>query len=155
MRPTSDELIVGMRNVLEDVLIPELQSDWAQAMGTQMALMLQHLEGRETREPDFLAGENAKLEGVLAKANDALGGDAVAVPERPAAEGLEGLREHNETLREAITSAIPAADGQGEDGRTDLPADRLGITDALMEINLAQAEFWQPIGFTYPGRQRR
>ncbi|MCY3882402.1 MAG: hypothetical protein OXG61_09810 [Chloroflexi bacterium] len=155
MRPTSDELIVGMRNVLEDVLIPELQSDWAQAMGTQMALMLQHLEGRETREPDFLAGENAKLEGVLAKANDALGGEAVAVPKRPADEGLEGLREHNEALREAITSAIHAAYGQGEYGFNDLPADRLGITDDLMEIATRQAEFWQPIGFTYPGRQRR
>ncbi|MYA53340.1 MAG: hypothetical protein F4X89_07675 [Dehalococcoidia bacterium] len=155
MRPTSDELIVGMRNVLEDVLIPELQSDWAQAMGTQMALMLQHLEGRETREPDFLAGENAKLEGVLAKANDALGGEAVAVPKRPADEGLEGLGEHNEALREAITSAIHAAYGQGEYGFNDLPADRLGITDDLMEIATRQAEFWQPIGFTYPGRQRR
>lgn len=155
MRPTSDELIVGMRNVLEDVLMPELQSDWAQTMGTQMALMLQHLEGRDAREPDFLRGENTKLEGVLAKANESLGADAVAAPERPADEGLEGLREHNEALREAITSAIHAAYGQGEYGFNDLPADRLGITDALMEINLAQAEFWQPIGFTYPGRQRR
>lgn len=155
MRPTSDELIVGIRNVLEDVLVPELQSDWAQTMGTQMALMLQHLEGRAEREPAFMAEENAKLEGVLTKANASLGGDAVAAPERPADQGLEGLREHNEALREAITSAIHAAYEQGEYGFNDLPADRLGITDALMEINLAQAEFWQPIGFTYPGRQRR
>ena len=155
MRPTSDELIVGMRNVLEDVLIPELQSDWAQAMGTQMALMLQHLEGRAEREPAFLAGENARLEGLLAQANDALGADAVPAPAPPADEGLEGLREHNEALREAITSAIHAAYEQGEYGFNDLPADRLGITEALMEINQAQAEFWQPIGFSYPGRQRR
>ena len=155
MRPTSDELIVGIRNVLEDVLMPELQSDWAQTMGAQMALMLQHLEGRAEREPAFLAGENGKLEGVLAKANEALGEAAVAVPRRPAAETLEALREHNEALREAITAAIHAAYEQGEYGFNDLPADRLGITDALMEINTGQAAFWQPIGFSYPGRQRR
>ncbi len=154
MRPTTDELIVGMRNVLEDVLIPELQSDWAKAMGTQMALMLQHLEGRAEREPGFLAGENAKLEDVLAKANGALGEDAVAVPEAPAGESLEGLREHNAALREAITAAIHAAYAQGEYGFNDLPADRLGITNALMEINQEQAQFWQPIGFSYPGRRR-
>ena len=155
MRPTSDELIVGMRNVLEDVLIPELQSDWARAMGTQMALMLQHLEGRAEREPDFLAGENARLEGVLAKANASLGEDAVAAPARPGDGGLEGLRAHNEALRQAITDAIHAAYDQGEYGFNDLPSDRLGITDELMEIANRQAEFWQPIGFTYPGRQRR
>ena len=79
MRPTTDELLVGMRNVLEDVLVPELESDWAQTMGTQMALMLQHLEGRGEREPRFMAEENAKLEDVLAKANGALGEEAVAV----------------------------------------------------------------------------
>lgn len=155
MRPTSDELIVGMRNVLEDVLIPELQSDWARAMGTQMALMLQHLEGRAEREPDFLAGENARLEGVLATANASLGEDAVAAPSRPAEGGLEGLRAHNAALRQAITDAIHAAYDQGEYGFNDLPADRLGITDELMEIANRQAEFWQPIGFSYPGRPRR
>ena len=155
MRPTTDELIVGIQNVLEDVLMPELQSDWAQTMGAQMALMLQHLEGRAEREPVFLAGENGKLEGVLAKANDALGEDAVAVPEPPAGETLEALRDHNEALREAITAAIHAAYEQGDYGFNDLPADRLGITDALMEINTEQAAFWQPIGFSYPGRQRR
>ena len=80
MRPTTDELIVGMRNVLEDVLVPELESDWAQTMGTQMALMLQHIEGRAEREPRFMAEENAKLEDVLAKANGALGEEAVAHP---------------------------------------------------------------------------
>ena len=154
MRPTTEELIVGMRNVLEDVLVPELQSDWAQAMGTQMALMLQHLEGRAEREPRFMAGENAKLEGVLAKANGALGEEAVAVPERAAEETLETLREHNAALREAITAAIEAAYEQGEYGFDELPADRLGITATLMEINLAQAAFWQPIGFSYPGRRR-
>ena len=155
MRPTTDELIAGMRNVLEDVLIPELQSDWAQAMGAQMALMLQHVEGRAEREPGFLAGENAKLEGALAQANAALGADAVAVPARPAGETLEALRDHNAALREAITAAIHAAYAQGEYGFGDLPADRLGIAETLLEINTAQVQFWQPIGFTYPGRQRR
>ena len=154
MRPTSDELIVGIRNVLEDVLMPELQSDWAQTMGAQMALMLQHLEGRGEREPAFLRGENAKLEGVLAQANEVLGDAAVSVPEG-SGDDLDALRDYNTALREAITAAIHAAYAQGEYGFHDLPADRLGITDALMEINLAQAEFWQPIGFTYPGRQRR
>ena len=154
MRPTSDELIVGIRNVLEDVLMPELQSDWAQTMGAQMALMLQHLEGRGEREPAFLRGENAKLEGVLAQANEVLGDAAVPVPE-VAGDDLDALRDYNTALREAITAAIHAAYAQGEYGFHDLPADRLGITEALMEINLAQAEFWQPIGFTYPGRQRR
>ena len=154
MRPTSDELIVGIRNVLEDVLMPELQSDWAQTMGAQMALMLQHLEGRGEREPAFLRGENAKLEGVLAQANEVLGDAAVPVPEE-AGDDLDALRGYNTALREAITAAIHAAYAEGEYGFHDLPADRLGITEALMEINLAQAEFWQPIGFTYPGRQRR
>ena len=154
MRPTSDELIVGIRNVLEDVLMPELQSDWAKTMGTQMALMLQHLEGRAEREPAFLAGENAQLEDVLVKANGGLGEEAVAAPAAPDGESLEALREHNAALREAITAAIHAAYAQGEYGFHDLPADRLGITDALMEINLAQAAFWQPIGFSYPGRRR-
>ena len=154
MRPTSDELIVGIRNVLEDVLMPELQSDWAQTMGAQMALMLQHLEGRGEREPAFLRGENAKLEGVLARANEALGDAAVPVP-AGTGDDLEALRDHNTALREAITGAIEAAYGQGEYVFHDLPADRLGITEALLEINLAQAEFWQPIGFSYPGRQRR
>ena len=154
MRPTTDELLVGMRNVLEDVLVPELESDWAQTMGTQMALMLQHLEGRGEREPRFMAEENAKLEDVLAKANGGLGEEAVAVPEQPAEGTLEALREHNAALREAITAAIHAAYAQGEYGFNDLPADRLGITETLMEINLAQAAFWQPIGFAYPGRRR-
>ncbi len=154
VRPTTDELIVGIRNVLEDVLVPELQSDWAQAMGTQMALMLQHLEGREEREPNFLAEENSKLEEVLGKANTALGSAAIAAPKKPTEESLEGLRKHNENLREAITVAIQVAYDQGEYGFTDLPSDRLGITDALMEINLAQATFWEPIGFTYAGRKR-
>ncbi len=155
MRPTTDELIAGMRNVLEDVLIPELQSDWAQAMGAQMALMLQHVEGRAEREPGFLAGENAKLEGALATANAALGADAVAVPARAGGETLEALRERNAALREAISAAIHAAYGQGEYGFGDLPADRLGIAETLLEVNAAQAQFWQPIGFSYPGRQRR
>lgn len=154
MRPTTDELIVGMRNVLEDVLMPELQSDWAKTMGAQMALMLQHLEGRAEREPAFLAGENAQLEEVLAKANGALGESSVAAPQGPEDEGLEELRERNAALREAITAAIDVAYGQGKYGFNDLPADRLGITEALMEINLAQAAFWQPIGFSYPGRRR-
>ena len=79
----------------------------------------------------------------------------MAAPARPAEAGLEGLRGHNEALRQAITDAIHAAYDQGEYGFNDLPADRLGITDALMEINTRQAEFWQPIGFSYPGRQRR
>lgn len=155
MRPTTDELIVGMRNVLEDVLIPELQSDWAQTMGTQMALMLRHVEGRAEREPVFLREENGKLEAVLAKANDGLGGDAVAPPESPAAETLEDLRGYNAALREAITAAIHAAYEQGEYGFNDLPADRLAISEALLEINTAQAQFWQPIGFSYPNRPRR
>ncbi len=155
VRPTSDELIAGMRHVLEDVLIPELQSDWAQAMGTQMALMLEHLEGRTEREPAFLAAENGKLEGALATANEALGERAVGVPERPAGAGLEELRGYNGALREAITAAIKAAYAQGEYGFNDLPADRLGITEALLEINQAQTAFWQPIGFSYPGRPRR
>ena len=154
MRPTTDELIVGIRNVLEDVLMPELESDWAQTMSAQMALMLQHIEGRAEREPRFMAEENGKLEGVLAQANGALGEAAVAVPERPAEETLEALREHNGALREAITAAIEAAYAQGEYGFNDLPADRLGITETLMKINLAQAQFWQPIGFSYPGRRR-
>ena len=135
--------------------MPELQSDWAQTMGAQMALMLQHLEGRAEREPAFVAAENGKLEDVLARANASLGGRAVAVPEKPAGAGLDGLREHNAALREAITAAIDAAWGEGEYGFRDLPADRLGITAALLEINQAQAEFWQPIGFSYPGRPRR
>lgn len=154
MRPTTDELIVGIRNVLEDVLIPELQSDWAQAMGTQMALMLEHLEGREEREPDFLVEENSKLEEVLDKANGVLGAAAITAPEKPTEESLETLREHNESLREAITAAIQAAYDQGEYGFRDLPSDRLGITAALMEINLAQTAFWEPIGFTYAERRR-
>ena len=154
MRPTSDELIVGMRNVLEDVLIPELESDWARTMGAQMALMLQHLEGRTAREPVFLAEENARLEAALADANAALGEDAVAVPEAPAGEDVEALRDRNAALREAVSAAIDAAWAQGGYGFGDLPADRLGITEALLEINAAQAAFWQPIGFSYPGRRK-
>lgn len=155
MRPTTDELIVGMRNVLEDVLLPELQSDWAQTMGTQMALMLRHVEGRAEREPVYLREENGKLEAVLAKANEGLGGDAVEAPDAPAGESLEELREYNGALRGAITAAIHAAYEQGEYGFNDLPGDRLGITEALLEINTAQAQFWQPIGFSYPNRPRR
>ncbi len=143
-----------MRNVLEDVLIPELESDWARAMGTQMALMLQHLEGRAEREPVFLAEENARLETALADANAALGEDAVAVPEPPVGEGLQALRDRNAALREAVSAAIDAAWAQGGYGFDDLPADRLGITEALMETLASQAAFWQPIGFSYPGRRR-
>ncbi len=155
MRPTTDELIVGIRNVLEDVLVPELQSDWAQTMGTQMALMLHHLEGRAEREPGFLRQENARLGEALAKANGVLGAAAPAAPTPPAGESLDELREHNAALRDAITAAIEAAYAEGEYGFNDLPADRLGITDILMEITQAQLEFWQPIGFSYPGRPRR
>ena len=92
---------------------------------------------------------------MLAKANDGLGRDAVAAPGAPTGESLEELREYNAALREAITAAIHAAYEQGEYGFNDLPAERLGISEALMAINTAQAQFWQPIGFSYPGRQRR
>ena len=114
--------------MLEDVLVPELESDWAQTMGTQMALMLQHIEGRGEREPRFMAEENAKLEDVLAKANGALGEEAVAVPEQPAEGTLEALREHNAALREAITRRSTRPTRRGSTASNDLPADRLGIT---------------------------
>lgn len=154
MRPTSDELIAGMRHVLEDVLMPELESDWANAMGAQMALMLRHLEGRAEREPRLLAEENARLAAALARANDVLGERAVAVPDEPAEASLEALRERNAALREAISAALAAeAAREGADPAA-LPADRLGVTADLFAVNEARTAFWQPIGFTYPGRRR-
>ena len=154
MRPTSDELIAGMRHVLEDVLIPELESDWANAMGAQMALMLRHLEGRAEREPRLLAEENARLATALARANDVLGERAVAVPAEPAEASLEAMRERNEALREAMSAALSADAARADADPAALPADRLGVTADLFALNEARTAFWQPIGFTYPGRRR-
>ncbi len=154
MRPTTDELIAGMRNVLEDVLAPELESDWARTMGTQMALMLRHLEGRAEREPRLLEEENARLAAALARANAALGERAVAAPAEPDGASLDDLRARNEALREAMSAALAAeAAREGADPAA-LPADRLGVTDDLFAIIDARAEFWRPIGFSYPGRRR-
>lgn len=154
MRPTSDELIAGMRHVLEDVLMPELESDWANAMGAQMALMLRHVEGRAEREPRLLAAENARLAAALARANDVLGERAVAAPDEPAEASLEALRERNAALREAISAALAAEAARADADPAALPADRLGVTADLFAVNEARMAFWQPIGFTYPGRRR-
>ena len=154
MRPTTDELIAGMRNVLEDVLVPELESDWARTMGTQMALMLRHLEGRAEREPRLLAEENARLAGALARANAILGERAVAAPDEPEGASLDELRERNGALREAMSAALAAEAGREGVDPAALPADRLGVTDDLFAINEARMAFWQPIGFSYPGRRR-
>ncbi len=147
MRPTNDELLVGIRNVLDDVLVPELQSDWAKSMGDSMYLMLGHLIGRTEKEPSHLRDANRRLEEVIGRANESLGPAKVEVPPAVDESDLEALWSRNGALRDAVTAAIEAAYEQGDYGFNDLPTERLGIGNDLLGVLQGDLAFWQPIGF--------
>ena len=148
MRPTNDELLVGVRLVLDDVLLPELQSPWAIAMGTQMLFILDHLTGRAEREPRFLAGENQRLAVLLGRAEAWL-----ADGEPPPSDNyiqddetdLDVLRVRNGELRAAISRAIEQAYERGGYDAGELPTVRMGIDVGLMEVLAGQTDFWRPI----------
>jgi len=148
MRPTNDELLVGVRHVLDDVLLPELQSPWAIAMGTQMLFILDHLTGRAEREPRFLVGENQRLAGLLGKAEAWLADKEPSLSDNAIQDDetdLDVLRVRNGELRAAISRAIEQAYERGDYSADELPTVRMGIDAGLIEVLGNQAEFWKPI----------
>jgi hypothetical protein len=98
MRPYPDELLRSMNQSLTEVIIPNIDDDWARYVARSMEKMIAHLELRWRHELEFLALDTVELDELLREL-------------RPSLEegGLAGRSELN-TVRSTIAERLDGTD---------------------------------------------
>ena len=68
MQPGATELLNGIKNILFNVLLPELQTEQARAQAMYSSVLIEHLVARWEIEVPLLLDERAELRGLLTEA---------------------------------------------------------------------------------------
>ncbi len=123
MRPTTPELLRGLKHGLDTVLLPDLQSPWPKMLAVIMSRLIEHAIVREDELPGALRESNLRLRALLAetrelvaRADPDLVADvdaALATPSSADDAGLDALTRESDALRgalEAVVERLPALD---------------------------------------------
>ena len=113
MQPGATEILNGVKNIILNTLLPELQTEQARQQAMYTSVLLDHLSARWDIEVPLLREEHAELRTLLAQAAAVIGDpqlrEAVAasveVPAWPQA--LAGENERLRRLVPALTRALP------------------------------------------------
>ncbi len=118
MQPGVVEALNGIKKVMLEVLLPELQSAQARGQVLYAGVLLDHLAARWEIEYPLLAEERADLSSLLAEARERLGGsaaelerriDALLGPAEPGAGQVPGpaqLVSDNAAMREVVAALV-------------------------------------------------
>ena len=72
MRPTTEEILKGMKYTLKEVIVPDLRSSWPRWMAEQIDYFIDHLILRYREEPKMVLDENQELREILSQAGNVL-----------------------------------------------------------------------------------
>ena len=119
MKPDAIEVINGIKQIIFNILLPELQSEQARGQVMYSAILLDHVIARLEIEPALLLEERAELRALLTQARAVLGDDARVrealaasheVPPSPRA--LDLANDHMRTLVPALARELPGRSGE-------------------------------------------
>jgi hypothetical protein len=68
VRPTTEEILKGIKFTLKEVIVPDLRSPWPRWMAEQIDYFIDHLVLRYQEEPQMLLDENRELREILSQA---------------------------------------------------------------------------------------
>ncbi|MBI1816332.1 MAG: hypothetical protein HYR72_15245 [Deltaproteobacteria bacterium] len=114
MQPGATELLIGIKNIIFNILLPELQSEQARGQVMYSSVLIDHLIARWEIEGPLLLEERAELRALLTQALAVLGDDA-RIDEALAAasdtvagpRALAAANERMRTLVPALARALP------------------------------------------------
>lgn len=118
MKITNNQMIVNIRNILRDVVMPELQSELARARVRSVLATLRDVDWDEA--PLALMRENEALQGLL----DGWAGTAPAP--QALTLSMEAVLERNAQLRSRLAAHFASAAGEGWGPRHQQAAQVLG-----------------------------
>jgi len=114
MRPDAPEVLNGIKQIIFNILLPELQSEQARAQAMYSTLLLDHVIARWEIEGGLLLEERAELRALLTQAIAVFGNDerirmaldAAATPS-PAPRVLDAENERMRSLVPALARELP------------------------------------------------
>lgn len=131
MRPYPDEVLRSILDSLRNVIIPNLDDDWARYTAKGMEKLILHLELRWQHELEYLAVDSLELHELMSELRASLEQDALpasgdvdaaraalgalldgASPPPPAVD-LKAIHATNEAYRETLTTVIEALSRAG------------------------------------------
>lgn len=133
MRPYPDELLRSINRSLTEVIIPNIDDDWARYVARSLEKMISHLEQRWLHELELLAVDTAELDELLRELGPALEEDGLAgrdeldavrsaLAERldnaaplPPAPDVQGLNATNEAYRGTLQATIEGLEAAAAD----------------------------------------
>jgi len=117
MRPGATELLSGIKDIIFNIFVPELQSEQARAQAMYSSVLIEHLIARWEIEMPLLLEERAELRGLLTQALAVVAGDlgprvreALAGSENAGGgpKAIDAENERMRTLVPAIHRTLPA-----------------------------------------------
>lgn len=109
MQPDGRAVLNGVKNIIVNILLPELQTDQSRQQALYATILLDHVVARGEIEGALLLEERAELQALLTQAADALTAapDVVeriraALDTPPAAAGPQAVDAANERMRSLV-----------------------------------------------------
>jgi hypothetical protein len=159
MRPTAIESLRAIGGAVNEALLPEVTSPFAEEAGQAINMMVESLAAEmDTAVEDLLRG-NAALRGILQDALDrASGNDIAAIPvndinqalayPQPREMTVSALSAESDVLREALASLLEAIeDMQGEPAAEAMAESRAAAYRHLREEAVSGWSFFDVSGF--------
>lgn len=119
MKPDAIEVINGIKQIIFNILLPELQSEQARGQVMYSAILLDHVIARLEIEPALLLEERAELRALLTRARAVLGddarlGEALAASHEvpPSPRALDLANDRMRTLVPALARELPSNGGE-------------------------------------------
>ena len=116
MQPGATELLNGLKHIIFDIFLPEMQTEQARAQAMYSSVLIEHLIARWEIEVPLLLEERAELRGLLTQALGVVGEEfgprireALATSESVAGgpKSIDAENERMRTLVPGIARALP------------------------------------------------
>lgn len=110
MRPGATELLIGIRQIIFDIFVPELQTEQARAQAMYSSVLIEHLIARWEIEVPLLLEEHTELRALLTQACGVVAEElGPRIREALAAsEGVGGGPKSIDTENDRMRALVPA-----------------------------------------------